>query len=53
MTWGELAGMINGEGWLTAGKNACDLTEDRVDPQPLTEYQGYAGGVSVRLHLLF
>ena len=26
MTWGELAGMINGEGWLTAGKNACDLT---------------------------
>ena len=26
MTWGELAGMINGEGWLTAGANACDLT---------------------------
>ena len=26
MTWGELAGMINGEGWLTAGKDACDLT---------------------------
>lgn len=26
MTRGELAGMINGEGWLTAGKNACDLT---------------------------
>ena len=26
MTWGELAGMINGEGWLTSGKDACDLT---------------------------
>ena len=26
MTWGELAQMINGEGWLAAGKNACDLT---------------------------
>ena len=26
MTWGELAGMINGEGWLSAGKDACDLT---------------------------
>ncbi len=26
MTWGELAGMINGEGWLSAGKNACKLT---------------------------
>ncbi len=26
MTWGELAQMINGEGWLNAGKNACDLT---------------------------
>ena len=26
MTWGELARMINGEGWLTAGKNACNLT---------------------------
>ena len=26
MTWGELARMINGEGWLSAGKNACDLT---------------------------
>lgn len=26
MTWGELAGMINGEGWLEAGANACDLT---------------------------
>lgn len=26
MTWGELARMINGEGWLTAGKDACDLT---------------------------
>ncbi len=25
MTWGELAGMINGEGWLEAGKDACDL----------------------------
>lgn len=25
MTWGELARMINGEGWLTAGKDACDL----------------------------
>lgn len=25
MTWGELAQMINGEGWLEAGKNACDL----------------------------
>lgn len=23
MTWGELARMINGEGWLTAGKNSC------------------------------
>ena len=26
MTWGELAGVINGEGWLQAGKDACDLT---------------------------
>ena len=26
MTWGELAQMINGEGWLAAGKDACDLT---------------------------
>lgn len=26
MTWGELAQMINGEGWLTAGKNASRLT---------------------------
>ena len=26
MTWGELAEMINGEGWLTSGKNACNLT---------------------------
>ena len=26
MTWGELAGMINGEGWLEAGKDACNLT---------------------------
>ena len=26
MTLGELALMINGEGWLTAGKNACNLT---------------------------
>lgn len=26
MTWGELARMINGEGWLTAGENACNLT---------------------------
>ncbi len=26
MTWGELAGMINGEGWLEAGKDACALT---------------------------
>ena len=26
MTWGELAQMINGEGWLSAGKDACDLT---------------------------
>lgn len=26
MTWGELADMINGEGWLDAGKNACKLT---------------------------
>ena len=26
MTWGELAGMINGEGWLDAGKDACRLT---------------------------
>ncbi|MBP3772772.1 MAG: DUF1343 domain-containing protein [Treponema sp.] len=26
MTWGELARMINGEGWLKSGKNACDLT---------------------------
>ena len=25
MTWGELAGMINGEGWLTSGKNSCKL----------------------------
>ena len=24
MTWGELAQMINGEGWLSAGKDACD-----------------------------
>lgn len=26
MTWGELARMINGEGWLTAGKDASRLT---------------------------
>ena len=26
MTWGELARMINGEGWLKAGKDACRLT---------------------------
>ena len=26
MTWGELAQMINGEGWLNAGKNSCNLT---------------------------
>ena len=26
MTWGELAQMINGEGWLDAGKDACKLT---------------------------
>ena len=26
MTLGELACMINGEGWLDAGRNACDLT---------------------------
>lgn len=26
MTWGELAQMINGEGWLNAGKDACSLT---------------------------
>ena len=24
MTWGELAQMINGEGWLSGGKDACD-----------------------------
>ena len=26
MTWGELASMINGEGWLSSGANSCDLT---------------------------
>ena len=26
MTWGELAQMINGEGWLSAGSGACNLT---------------------------
>ena len=26
MTWGELSQMINGEGWLSAGKDSCDLT---------------------------
>lgn len=26
MTWGELAGMIDGEGWLQTGKNSCDFT---------------------------
>ncbi|MBR5115986.1 MAG: DUF1343 domain-containing protein [Lachnospiraceae bacterium] len=26
MTWGELAQMINGEGWLSTGRDACDLT---------------------------
>ena len=26
LTWGELARMINGEGWLEAGKDACRLT---------------------------
>ena len=25
MTWGELSQMINGEGWLNAGKDACNL----------------------------
>ncbi len=26
MTWGELAKMIDGEGWLSSGKNSCRLT---------------------------
>ena len=26
MTWGELAKMINGEGWLETGKDTCKLT---------------------------
>ncbi|MBQ9632437.1 MAG: DUF1343 domain-containing protein [Lachnospiraceae bacterium] len=26
MTWGELAQMINGEGWLESGQDACKLT---------------------------
>lgn len=26
MTFGELAQMMNGEGWLSSGKNSCDLT---------------------------
>ena len=26
LTWGELAQMINGEGWLESGKGSCDLT---------------------------
>ena len=26
MTWGELARMINGEGWLAAGPDSCSLT---------------------------
>ena len=26
MTWGELAQMINGEGWLESGKDSCKLT---------------------------
>ncbi|MCR5418363.1 MAG: DUF1343 domain-containing protein, partial [Lachnospiraceae bacterium] len=26
MTWGELAGMINGEGWLSTGKDSAKLT---------------------------
>lgn len=26
MTWGELAKMINGEGWLTSGKNSLEIT---------------------------
>ena len=26
MTWGELGRMINGEGWLAAGKDSCNLT---------------------------
>ncbi|MBO4846673.1 MAG: penicillin binding protein PBP4B [Lachnospiraceae bacterium] len=26
MTLGEMARMINGQGWLTAGKDSCDLT---------------------------
>lgn len=26
MTWGELAQMINGEGWLKAGKDGCSLS---------------------------
>ena len=26
MTWGELARMINGEGWLAAGPDSCNLT---------------------------
>ena len=25
MTWGELAGMINGEGWLTSGRDSLNL----------------------------
>ena len=31
MTLGELACMINGEGWLAAGRDACDLTVIRCD----------------------
>lgn len=26
MTWGELSQMINGEGWLSAGKDSCKLS---------------------------
>ena len=40
MTLGELARMINGEGWLSAGKDACRLTVvpcDRYTHQTLAE----------------
>ena len=60
MTWGELAGMINGEGWLRAGKDACDLTvipcknyTHQTKTALIRNPSPYAGSLSVCLHLLF
>ena len=42
MTLGELALMINGEGWLSSGKDSCDLT--------VIPCENYDHDMKVRLH---